>query len=126
MKQEKENVESKQDFKEVFRKLVRRVIEKSRCEKVLAAISDLRRDREAFEKLCFQFNEDEESALYRYKIAGNGWKPSLMICFLFAENFLSTGKKRSTFGEIPGKNICLQSCQKLSRLDQTSRLLRSL
>ena len=66
MKQEKENVESKQDFKEVFRKLVRRVIEKSRCEKVLAAISDLRRDREAFEKLCFQFIEDEESALYRY------------------------------------------------------------
>lgn len=71
MKQEKENVESKQDFKEVFRKLVRRVIEKSRCKKVLAAISDLRRDREAFEKLCFQFIEDEESALYRYKIYGN-------------------------------------------------------
>ena len=67
MKQEKENVESKQDFKEVFRRLVRRVIEKSRCEKVLAAISDLKRDREAFEKLCFQFIEDEESALYRYR-----------------------------------------------------------
>ena len=65
MAEEKANVELKKDLKEVFRSSVRRVIEKIRCEKVLAAVADLRREREEFEKLCFQFTEDEESALYR-------------------------------------------------------------
>ena len=63
--QENENTNIKKDLKEVFRSSVKRVIEKFRCEKVIAAVLESRREREAFEKLCFQFTEDEESALYR-------------------------------------------------------------
>ena len=63
--QENENTNIKKNLKEVFRSSVKKVIEKFRCEKVIAAVLESRREREAFEKLCFQFAEDEESALYR-------------------------------------------------------------
>lgn len=83
VKQENEIVESKKDFKEVFRRIVRKVIEKLRCEKVIAAVLDLRREREAFEKLCFQFAEDDESALYRYNIDKNEKQLGTINAFCF-------------------------------------------
>ena len=63
---EKENATLQTDYRELFRSSVTKVIKKFRCEKIIAAILNVRSEREAFEKLCFQFAEDEESALYRY------------------------------------------------------------
>lgn len=50
---------------ETFKSAVQRVIENIRSKKIVEQILQQKKEREAFERNCFQFTEDTESALYR-------------------------------------------------------------
>ena len=48
-----------------FRDIVKRIIDKYRCEKIIEAVNRLKEEKEFYEKNCFQFAENDEHYLYR-------------------------------------------------------------
>ena len=48
-----------------FRDIVKRIIDKYRCEKIIEAVNRLKEEKEFYEKNCFQFADNDEHFLYR-------------------------------------------------------------
>lgn len=48
-----------------FRDVVKRIVNKRRCEKVIEAVIKMKEENEFYEKNCFQFAENDEHYLYR-------------------------------------------------------------